>query len=328
VVQLANSEFINRVKHHFDIVVVGGINSDFLGKCKRLPSPGETVQGTEFYSGPGGKGANQAVAAARLGARVALIGRVGDDDRGRALVAGLKREGVFTKFIAEERNQPSGAALVMVDESAEKQILALPGANSRVSARDIQRAKELFANCRVVLMQFEAPLPAATAAARLGKQFGAQVVLDPAPPAARVPENLFRLLDVIRPNANEAEALTGIRVKDRASARKSGRALLNRGVKAAIVSAGSEGDLLVTRDDEAFFPRLRVKSVDATGAGDAFAGALAVGLAEGKPLLEACRLANACAALKTTKLGAQTGLPTRAEVRKFIRGRLAASAGS
>jgi ribokinase len=304
----------------WDVVVVGGINTDFLGKADQLPSPGETVAGVQFFTGSGGKGANQAVAAARLGARVALVGRVGMDDRASALLDGLNSEGVFTGQVILDKREISGAALVMVDAQGDKQILAVPGANANVTQRDIYRARSLISSCRVLLMQFEVTMAANLAAARLAQRHGCRVVLDPAPPV-RMPAELFPLVDVIRPNAHEAEVLTGIRVHHRASARRAAQALIRRGVKTAIVQAGEEGDLLVNAGLEKWLPRLRVKSVDATGAGDAFVAAFSVALAEGQPLAEAGIFANAAAALATTKVGAQSALPTRAEIKTLLRSR-------
>lgn len=305
--------------NHWDIIVVGGLNSDYVVRGSRLPGPGETIDGHEFCASAGGKGANQAVAAARLGARVALIGRVGADSRGDQLIEDLRRESVDTQFIFRDAKQPSGVALVMVDGKGEKQILTAPGANHRLSTRDVRKALSSLGSFRVLLMQFEVPLPAIMTAARLGRKAGANIVLDPAPPVEFPSDELFRLVDVIRPNATEAEALTGICVQDCTSARKAARALLNRGVRAVAVQAGSEGNLLVWRDGERLLPKLPVRCVDATGAGDAFAAGVAVGLAEGRAFEAAGLLGNTAAGLATTKLGAQAGLPDRATLDRWVR---------
>jgi ribokinase len=301
----------------YDVVVVGGINSDFIIRGPTLPCPGESVQGDSFYSGAGGKGSNQAVAAARLGARVALIGSIGDDERGEALLRKLQAEKVDTRYVIRKTRIQTGAAVISVDQRGEKQITAALGANMRFTISDIRKAKQALESTSVVLIQFESPLPCLIAAARIAKKAGAKIVLDPAPPIA-LPVQLAKLLDVIRPNANEAQQLTGVPVRNRASARKAAQKLLARGIKIVALEAGKEGDLLVTQKEEHLFPRLKVKTVDATGAGDAFAAAMAVGLAEGLPLEEIGRLANATAALATTKIGAQEGLPTRREVKKLV----------
>jgi ribokinase len=301
----------------WDVVVLGGANLDYLARGSRLPRPGDTVQGDEFQEAPGGKGANQAVAAARLGARVALIARVGDDARGTALLERLLAEGVDARHVLRDSQAPTGVAVIQVDRRGEKQILTAPGANRSLSVEDVERAAPALRAARVALFQLETPLESVTAAARVAREAGARVVLDPAP-AVPLPDELLRMLDVIRPNAGEAQVLTGAAVSDRASAGAAARQLLARGVAAAIVQAGNDGDLLVWSDDELWLPRLPVESVDSTGAGDAFAGALSVMLAEGRPLPEAARFASAAAALATTKLGAQAALPRREAIQALL----------
>lgn len=301
----------------WDVVVLGAVNSDYLARGQRLPAAGATTRGDEFYEGPGGKAANQAVAAARLGARAALIARVGDDSRGRDLLQRLAVEGVDTRFVARDANADTGVALIQVDRSGEKQIMWSPGANERLSTADIRAAAAVFTSTRVLLAPLEAPLDCVWEAIRLARGAGARVVLDPAPPR-QLPDDLLRSIDVIRPNASEAEALTGIRVTDPGSAKRAAQTLLDRGAGAVMVQAGEEGNLLLTRDGERLFPRLPVQSVDATGAGDALAATLAALLAEGRPLPEAARLANAAAALATTALGAQTALPRREQIEALL----------
>lgn len=301
----------------FDIVVVGGINTDFLARGQELPGPGATVEGTEFQEAPGGKGANQAVAAARLGARVAMLARVGRDERGESSVRALVAEGVDCRFVVRDTTVQTGSAVIQVAESGQKQILAVPGANARMAPGDLAAATPALGRARVLLTQLEVPVEVVLAAARLARAGGARVVLDPAPPRP-LPDDLFPLLDVVRPNAGEAAALTGLTVRDRDSARRAAEALLARGAGAAAVQAGEEGDLLVWRGGERWLPRLPVESVDATGAGDAFAAALAVMLAQGRSLADAAEFANAAAALATTRVGAQAGLPRRPEVEALL----------
>lgn len=301
----------------YDVVVVGGINSDFVLRGERLPNPGETVVLDEFFQGPGGKGANQAVAAARLGARVAIIGCVGNDARGEALLKNLRAEKVETKHVARVK-QETGVALILVDATGEKSIGACMGANQKLSALHLKAAAAAIQSCKVVLMQFEAPDPALLAAAKLARRAGAKVILDPAP-ARRMPAGLIERVDLIRPNASEAEFLTSICVTDRESARRAAQKLLERGAGAVALQSGDGGDLFVWPGGEAWLPHFKVKSIDATGAGDAFAAGLAVGLAEGLPFSEAGRLGSATAALKTLKMGAQAGLPTRRAVERFLR---------
>jgi ribokinase len=301
-----------------DVVVLGGINTDFVIKGQRLPEPGQTVPGDSYYSGPGGKGANQAVAAARLGAKVALIGRVGADRRGRELLRGLRENGVNVSRVFLDPKEPTGAAIIAVDSEGEKQISVAPGANLHVTAKQVDDAEPVIASARVLLMQFEVPISVVIRAARIAKKHRTIVVLDPAPPM-RIPQELFPLLDVIRPNRDEAEQITGRKIRTSADARWVAKALLRRGVKMVAMEAAAEGDLVMSASEEIVVRRFKVKAVDATGAGDAFAGGFAVGLAEGLSLREIVRLANATAALATTKVGAQQALPTRREVERLLR---------
>lgn len=297
----------------WDVVVVGGANTDYLVRAARLPAPGETVEGETFHVGAGGKALNQAVAAARLGGKVALVTRVGRDARGADLVAAMRREGVDSRYVSRDPRLPSGVALITVAHSGEKQIATAPGAARALSIGDIRAAEDALRSARVLLAPLEAPLEVLQVAAEVARAAGAQVVLD-AGPATAVPDALLQRVNVLRANATEATALTGGQVRDRASARQAARWLLAQGVGAAVVQAGDEGDLLVWSQGERFLPRLDVASVDATGAGDAFAAALAVLLAEGRGLEEAAVFANAAAALATTVIGAQAALPTRAQV--------------
>jgi ribokinase len=306
----------------FDVVVIGGANWDYLVRGPSLPKAGTTVEGEEFQEAPGGKGANQAVAAARLGARVAFVGRVGADERGKALVARLKAEGVDVREVSTDPTAATGVALVMVDADGEKQIMTAPGANRRLTENDIAGAGQLIASAPIVLLQLELPLAAVAAAIRSARAAGARVVLDPAP-ARELPDELLRDVHVIRPNAAEAEVLTDIEVTDQASATKAAEKLVHRGVGAAIVGAPG-GNLLVASGQTLWLPHLPVKAVDATGAGDAFAAAIAVCIARGEDLPNAARFATAASAAKTTKLGAQAGLPRPEEVRRLLAGRGAA----
>lgn len=300
-----------------DIVVIGGANMDYLIRGEKLPQPGETAKGDLFQEAPGGKGANQAVAATRLGARVAFIARVGADRRGLEVVKRLKEEGVATKFIVRDDTDHTGVALVLVDGDGEKQILSVPGANDELSIEQVRRAGSAIQSARVLLTQLEVPLETLILAARLAREAGAKVLLDPSPPTA-LPDKLMQLVSLIKPNAREAEALTGIRSKDRGSAREAAKRLIERGVGAVAVQAGDEGNLILTPEQEYWFPKIPVRSIDATGAGDAFAAALAVGLLEERPWPEIGALASAAAALTTTKLGAQAGLPTRDKVTSLL----------
>lgn len=305
------------------VVVVGGANTDYLVRAPRLPKSGETVQGEQFEpAGAGGKGANQAVAAARLGAQVLFIGRVGADERGRVLLQQLAHEGVDVRHVAKDRREPTGVALISVDAAGEKQIIVAPGANLRLSASDVRRAAKVIRAADILVLQFEVPMSANLAAARIAHRAGVPIVLDPAP-AAEPPKELLKLMSVIRPNEHEAEALTNVKVTNRKTARLAAECLLDLGLVGTVVAAG-KGNLAVFRGangrcEEVWLPRLPVKVVDATGAGDAFAAALSVALAERQSFADAAKFGNAAAALATTKVGAQPALPARSAVAALLR---------
>ncbi len=223
-----------------DVAVVGKANIDYLVRGPRLPVPGQSVNGDVFQEAAGGKGANQAVGAARLGARVSLVARVGRDARGDAVLAALRDEGVGTRQVTRDPEEPTGIALCQVGASGEKQILSAAGANARLTAAFVRDAADVLRSARVVLCQLGVPLEAVMEAVRIGRAAGARVVLDPGPPAP-LPDELIACLDLIRPNTSEAQVLTGIRVCDRDSARAAGRELLRRGARAAAVQAGEHG---------------------------------------------------------------------------------------
>jgi ribokinase len=305
-----------------DIVIVGGTNADYLVRGPRLPVPGETVSGESFQEAAGGKGANQAAGVARLGASVALVARLGADPRGDSLYRALQQDRIDVSHVTRDPDRPSGVALIAVDHAGEKQIIVAPGANGALSESDVEAARATIALAKVVVTGLEVPLSAVTAALRLGKAAGARTILDPAP-ARPISEELLRLVDVIRPNAAEAEALTDVKVTGAQSAAHCARILLARGVGAAIIAAGADGDLLVTREEQHLFPRLSVRSVDATGAGDAFVAGLAVAFAEGRSLVDAASFGHAAAAFSTTRIGARAGLPRREELAPLLAERIA-----
>ena len=301
----------------FDILVVGGANTDYMVRGPKLPGPGDAVEGEDFHTAPGGKGLNQAAAAARLGAHTALVACVGNDDRGDEAVSRLYAEGVATRFIARDAEARTGVVLVQVDRQGQKQTLSAPGAMQRLTVADVEAAADAIRAARAVLTQLEVSLECVQAAARLGRAGGALVVLDPSPPRD-LPDDLLRVVDIIKPNAREAQAITGIAVRERASARAAADRLLARGVGTVAIQAGDEGDLLVWRDGEHWLPRLPVRSVDATGAGDAFLAGLVVRRLEGRSWADAGRFASAAAALTTTAFGVDTSLPRRDSVLDFL----------
>ncbi|HEX7974924.1 MAG TPA: PfkB family carbohydrate kinase [Anaerolineales bacterium] len=299
----------------WDIVVVGGINIDLLARSRHLPVAGYTVEGDLFRRVAGGKGANQAVAAVRLGASVALVGCIGDDETGQELLALLDAEGIDNQFIVTDNLAPTGVTLTQVDSQGKRQSISVSGANCRLAVSNIPSSA--ISTARAVLVQMDVPIDCVREASRLGHAAGAKVILDPSPPI-HLPDELLRLADVVKPNAHEAEVLTGIHVHDRASARVAADRLRERGVKAVAIQAGNEGNLIVWEGGVSWNPLLPVKTVDTTGGGDAFTAALAVALAEGQSLEQAGPFANAAAALATTDFGPQTALPTRAEVEDLL----------
>lgn len=302
----------------WDIVVVGGAYTDYVVRGPGLPKPGETIQGKDFLIAPGSKGSNQAVAAARLGAHVALVAKVGSDDRGNDIIEKLKAEGVDTQYIVRDAQTPTGISLIQVDEHGQKQMMISSSASQRLTKEEVAKAADAIRSAKILMTQLEIPLEAAREAIRIAHEAGIPIVLDPAPPM-HLPDDLFKEVEVIKPDTKEAEAITGVHVQDRDSAKQAAEKLLQKGVKIVAVQAGDAGDLLVWHDGECWLPRLPVHSVDSTGAGDVFAAALTVALVEEQPLRTAGQFANAAAALATTKLGGRPSLPHRQEVDNLLK---------
>ena len=298
--------------------MVGSVNMDLIVKLRKLPVVGETVIGGTFKMSPGGKGANQAVAAAKLGAESYFVGRIGADDFGKALMENFKRTGVNSEYVTVDRDAHTGVALIMVDQAGKNLIAVASGANSKCSVEDVDRAKDLIEKASVLLLQLEIPVEVVQHAALLAKQGRSKVILNPAP-ARPLPKKLFELIDVIVPNEVEAEVLTGIPVKDLSSAREAGEKLLGFGTEAVVITLGERGALLVEKEGYDLVPGVSVEAVDTTGAGDAFCGALAFALATGKSLKEAVFIANCAGALATTKIGAQEALPTLKELESLLK---------
>ncbi len=300
------------------ILVVGSSNTDLIIRVPRLPRPGETVLGGEFSTAAGGKGANQAVAAARAGGRVTFVARIGADGFGDRALANIESNGIDARFVLRNEGAPSGIALITVDERGENSISVASGANALLAAADIERAGEAFAAADILLLQLESPLDAVAAAVREARKRGVPVVLNPAP-ARDLDDDLLRLVAVLTPNEHEAGLLAGIAVKDERSARDAARRLRDRGPATVVVTLGERGVYAVAPGFEAHVPAFKVEPVDTTAAGDVFNGALAVALAEKLPLPEALRFAQAAAAISVTRPGAQPSAPTRAEIEAFAR---------
>lgn len=297
------------------VVVLGSSNTDLVVRVERIPSEGETVLGSDLFRAAGGKGANQAVAAARLGAEVRFVGAVGGDEFGRQALAGLRAEGIDTDLVRVLGGVPSGVALITVDAAGRNAIAVAPGANSSVSAQDARSAVAALPEGSVLLAQLEVPIEVVREglhAARAGRH---RTVLNPAPvPPGGLPPELLALVDVLTPNEHEAAALVG---RD-AAPEELARELLERGTGAVVITLGEQGALVATREEQERLPVHRVDAIDTTAAGDAFSGGLVAALAEGRTLPDAARFASAVAALSVTKRGAQPSMPSRAEVERLL----------
>ncbi len=305
------------------IVVVGSANTDMVVKVPHLLQPGETLLGSQFMMARGGKGANQAVAAPRLGGEVAFIARLGRDNFGRDSAAAYREEGIDTSFIAWDDEAPSGVALIMVNEKAENIIAVVPGANGRLSPGDICTAEPSIIGAYCMLLQLEIPLETVEMAVRLAKKHGVRVILNPAP-AVPLPRAILDCVDVITPNESEAAILLGADFDPRSE--QGVPDLFNQlKVPALVMTLGGRGALLYEGKQAAAVATYPVKPIDTTAAGDAFNGALAVALGRGEDLESAVRFANAVGALSTTRMGAQPSLPTMAEVDAFLAGQTSIS---
>ncbi len=306
------------------ILVVGSNNMDLVIRCPRLPAAGETLFGRDFATIPGGKGGNQAVAAARLGAEAFMVGRVGADPFGEQLVADLERSGVNTRYVVRDNAAASGVALILVQETGQNSIVVAPGANGRCAPEDIDALGAELASFDALLVQLEIPIATVEHALARARAAGVLTVLD-AGPARELPPSLYQHVDIISPNESEATALTGIEVRDEQSARRAAEELLARGARSAVMKLGEHGALVVEEGRAEHVPGFSVEVVDTTAAGDAFTAALAVALAEGLSLVEATRWANGAGALAVTVHGAKPAMPTRAAVEQFLRERGAKS---
>jgi ribokinase len=299
------------------IIVVGSSNMDLVAKAPRIPVTGETLTGTDFFMVPGGKGANQAVAAAKLGAEVVFVAKLGKDVFASKSLENFKSVGINAKHIEQLDGVPSGIAIIAIDDNGKNIIIVVPGANGKLTPADIDKAESDIANAAVVVAQLEIPIETVEQAAKLANKNNVPFILDPAP-AKPLSDELLSMVDIIKPNETEAEIITGIKVTDEASATKAADALLAKGVKTVIITLGEKGLMLATKDGKEMIPNNKVVAVDSTAAGDAFTGSLAYGLAEGNSLKDAATYANVVAAISVTRYGAQPSMPTKQEVDVFI----------
>lgn len=295
------------------IVVVGSCNTDMVIKADRLPVPGETILGGTFFMNPGGKGANQAVAASRMGGNVTLISKTGNDVFGKQSVMLYTAENIKTDFIYSDPKHPSGVALITVDSQGENCIVVASGANAYLTPSDIDKASAEIENSDLVLMQLEIPIETVEYVAEMASKKGIKVILNPAP-ARALSDNLLKHLYIIIPNKSEAEILSGIKVSDIESAKLAADIISAKGVDIVVITLGSQGALIKEFGEYLFVEALKVDALDTTAAGDTFCGAFCVGLSEGRSIPEAVKLAARAAAITVTRMGAQASIPYRSEL--------------
>ena len=299
------------------IVVVGSSNTDMILNVDRLPKPGETVLGGSFAMCPGGKGANQAVAAARAGGDVTFIARVGDDAFGEQAIAGFVVDNINVDYVLRDAEAPSGVALINVDGDGENSISVASGANAHLLPVDVEAAHEAIVSAEVLVVQLETPLATVQAATTIAAEHNVQTILNPAP-AQPLSDTMLRLVSILTPNSSEAEFLTGISVSGEEDAKNAARALVEKGPESVLITLGAVGTYAINAEIDELVAGFQVEAKDTTAAGDVFNGALAVALAEGVSMREAIVFANAAAALSVTRTGAQPSAPTRSEIDTFL----------
>jgi ribokinase len=302
-----------------DIVVIGSSNTDMVVKTTHLPAGGETVLGGDFFMNAGGKGANQAVAAARYGKRVVFVAKTGDDMFGRQVRESLKQDGIVTDYVFVDKEHPSGVALITIDDKAENCIVVASGANMHLSPADIDNAADEIRSAGIVLMQLETPVETVAYAAKMAAEAGVKVVLNPAPaPAEPLSEELMKNLYLITPNRSEASRITGINIKDMDSAQRAARAIYDMGPKNVIITLGNQGAMVFDGGMMMLVEAQKVEAVDTTAAGDTFNGVLVCAMSDGRSVIDSAREASVAAAISVTRMGAQTAAPTREEIREFM----------
>ncbi len=299
------------------ITVVGSSNTDLVAKAPRLPLPGETVIGSKFIIAPGGKGANQAVAIARLGGDVTFVAKLGMDDFGDQAINNFKKDNINTDFIFRTSNSPSGVALIFVDDSGENVIVAVQGANAELSPEDVEKARPVIEQSDILVLQLETPLETVVHAISIAKSKDIPIVLNPAP-GKKLDPDIIKCINYLTPNETETEILTGMRITDDNAVKEAGLKLLKLGAENVIITMGKRGAMLVTEKGCELISGFKVEAIDATAAGDAFNGGLAFAIASKKPVKDAVKFANAVAGLSVTKMGAQPSMPSKSEVDEFI----------
>lgn len=300
-----------------NICVLGSINMDEVLRVENLVKSGETIFSKEFKKNAGGKGANQAVAVKRLGVKVYMIAKVGSDENGKSLLETLEKDNIDISYINIDKKNPTGIAVIMVDDKGRNSIVVVPGANMEITENEIVNAQDIIKNSSSIIAQFETPMAATIEAFKIAKQSGVTTILNPAP-AAEIPENLLSLTDIIIPNETEAFEITKIKVEDTEDIKKAGEKLIEKGVKFAIITLGERGVAIVSKEKFEIISAYKVNAIDTTAAGDSFIGALSVKLQEEELSFEsikkAVKFANKVSSIVVQKEGAQASLPYLQEV--------------
>ena len=296
------------------ILIIGSLNMDFDIEANKIPEPGETVLGRSVSHIPGGKGANQAYAAGRLGGDAAMIGAVGDDPYGSSLIQSLASAGVDTSGIERYSGCSTGQAYIALDPSGENSIIVVPGANRLVTPEMIYRHMDLIDSCDYILTQFEIPIETVSYIKTLAIQKKKHLIVDPAPAVSELPDGFWEGIDIIKPNETELSLLSGMQMSSREEYLAGARAMIRKGVSTVVLTLGKLGCLVATKDQDVFYPAHTVKAVDTTAAGDSFTAALVIALSEGKPLAEAVTFAQTVCAIVVTRKGAQSSIPAREEL--------------
>jgi ribokinase len=297
------------------ILILGSSNTDMVVKSERLPKPGETIIGGDFMINPGGKGANQAVAASRLGGDVIFVCKVGNDDFGERTCAILEKEKIDTSYIIKEKGGISGVALITVDKDGENSIVVASGTNASFSVSDLSDVKDVIKNASILVLQLEIPIGTAIEASKIAKENGVTVMLNPAPaPSNGIPKELLDNVDIIIPNETEAEIITGIEVFNSETAVKAAEVMNGMGISTVIITMGSKGAFLKDNKHSILIPSTKVNAIDTTAAGDTFCGALSVAFAESQDIVDAIKFACKASAIAVTRMGAQASIPYRKEL--------------
>ena len=299
------------------VAVVGSFMMDLVVKAERRPKVGETLVGEEFGMFLGGKGTNQAIAAARLGAEVHMIGRLGQDQFGDIIIESLQKDNIHADFIVRDAEVGTGIATPVIDADGNNSIIIIPRANMRLTVANVEKAASAIAEADVLLLQLEVPIEPSKRAAEIAGENSTVVILNPAP-ACQIPNEFLKFVDYLTPNEIETEMLTGVKVSDQSGAEQAARVLLDKGMSAVVLTLGSRGTLLLTENTTVSVPAHKVNVVDTTAAGDAFCGGFAFGLAQGQTLTEAVRCGNAAGALAVTVMGAEPSMPTSEAVRELL----------